>query len=374
MSVNAGPVCVPGAIVTPVLRSHGGVRHLSRAVLAETGLVRLSGTERRFMGRRVVFVGDADPRRTQRAKDLLPPGLDVGFLDRRAGEAERREALKDCVVLINPGTKLNPSAVKPMVKLKMVQLMSAGFDGVDVSGLREMGIEVCNNSPAIANSVAEHTIALMLMVYRRLSQSVTGARAGTWQEPAKSGPHGRLFELSNRTVGIIGLGHIGSLVARHLRGFDTTTLYHDIKPAPRDRERELNVTRATMDELLERSDIVTVHVPLYSGTRGLMGRGQFRKMRPHAVFINTCRGPVHDEAALIQALQEGWIAGAGLDVTETEPTPLDNPLLKMDNAVVTPHIAGSSEERIERAIVFSYENAQRVLRGEKPHCAVEVLA
>jgi phosphoglycerate dehydrogenase-like enzyme len=252
--------------------------------------------------------------------------------------------------------------------------MSAGFDQLDVPALREAGIEVCNNSPAIANSVAEHTVSLMLMVYKRLSQGVQGARDGSWQKPVKSGPHGRIYELTGRTVGIVGLGHVGSKVAARLRGFETTTLYSDVRPVPRELEQRLEVTRVPFPELLERSHVVTVHVPLYSATRGMMGRAQFEAMRRDSVFINTCRGPVHNERDLIDALRRGVIAGAGLDVTEVEPTPRDNPLLTMDNAVVTPHLAGSSQERVDRAIVFSFENAGRVLRGEKPENPVEVLA
>ena len=126
------------------------------------------------------------------------------------------------------------------------------------------------------------------------------------------------------------------------------------------------------DELLERSDIVTVHTPLNSVTRGMFGAREFKLMQPHAVFINTCRGPVHDEDALIAALNDGEIRAAGLDVTETEPTPADNPLLAMENVVVTPHIAGSTEERVDRAIEFSYANARRVLAGDKPLSAVVI--
>ena len=148
-----------------------------------------------------------------------------------------------------------------------------------------------------------------------------------------------------------------------LQGFQTTTLYTDIREFSSEHERELKVTRVSMDELLDRSDIVTVHVPLSSSTTGLIGRSELAAMKSDAIFINTCRGPVHNESELVDALDRGLIMGAGLDVTEIEPTSIDSPLLKMDNVVVTPHLAGSSQERVDRAIVFSFENARRALNG-----------
>ena len=157
-----------------------------------------------------------------------------------------------------------------------------------------------------------------------------------------------------------------------LQGFQTTTLYTDIREFPIEHERELKVTRVSMDELLDRSDIVTVHVPLSSSTTGLIGRPEFSAMKSGAIFINTCRGPVHNESDLIDSLNRGLIMGAGLDVTQIEPTPLDSPLLKMDNVVVTPHLAGSSQERVDRALVFSFENARRALNGETLENAVQL--
>jgi phosphoglycerate dehydrogenase-like enzyme len=173
-------------------------------------------------------------------------------------------------------------------------------------------------------------------------------------------------------VGIVGLGHIGSKVAKRLMGFETETLYYDIKEFSQKYERSLKVKRVSFDELLERSHIVTVHVPLNSQTRKMFSDREFKAMRNDAIFINTCRGPVQDESALIRALQTRQIAGAGIDVFEQEPTPLDNQLLHMDNVVVTPHLAGSTQERVDRAIVFSFENARRVINGQKPLSAVQI--
>jgi len=325
------------------------------------------------MGHSVIYYGEHDGARTYRALELGPDDLEWGVVSPEAPEEEQAEALADAVAIITNGLSITTEMLSKMPNMKLLQVMSAGFDALDVPAIRELGIEVCNNSPAIARSVAEHTISMMMMVYKRLPQGIDGVKAGTWQKPAKSGDFGKLYELSGRTVGIIGLGNIGTWVAKMLQGFQTTTLYTDVREFSAEKEAELKVTRVSMDELLDRCDIVTVHVPLSSSTRGMMGRREFAAMRSDAIFINTCRGPVQNEAELVEALNAGEIMGAGIDVTEIEPTPLDSPLLNMDNVVVTPHLAGSTEERVDRALEFSFENARRALNGEPLENPVEVL-
>ncbi len=325
------------------------------------------------MGHSVIYYGEHDGARTVRALELGPGDLDWGVVSPDDPQDDQAVAMADAVAIITNGLSITTGMLTKMPKMKLLQVMSAGFDRLDVPTIREMGIEVCNNSPAIARSVAEHAIGMMMMVYKRLPQGIDGVKAGTWQKPAKSGEYGKVYEISGRTVGIVGLGNIGTRVARMLQGFQTTTLYNDIKDFPTELEQELKVTRVSLDELLDRSDIVTVHVPLSSSTTGLMGRREFAAMKPGAIFINTCRGPVHDETALIDALNKGEILGAGLDVTEVEPTPLESPLLNMDNVVLTPHLAGSSQERVDRALIFSFENARRALNGETLQNPVQVL-
>ena len=324
------------------------------------------------MGHKVIYFGEPSGSRTKRAVELVPDDLEIGYVDPTSPADQQREELKDAEALITNGLLWTSDQIADMPKLKLLQLMSAGFNTLDVAAIREMGVEVCNNSPAVANSVAEHAIALMLLVYKRLEQGIVGVKDGVWQDHAKGGPHGALYELTGRTVGIVGLGNIGTRVAKRLAGFETTLLYYDINEFDPELERSLNVQRVSFDELLERSDIVTVHVPLNSQTRKMFSSREFTAMKDSAVFINTCRGPVQDESELIKALQNGDIAAAGLDVFEQEPVSVDNPLLHMDNVVVTPHLAGSTQERVDRALVFSFENARRVLNGEKPLNAVDI--
>lgn len=323
------------------------------------------------MGHRVIYFGEPSGARTKRAVELAPSDLDVGYVNPESPAEQRFEELKDAEALITNGLLWTEDDVAKMPKLKLLQLMSAGFNTLDVPAIREMGVEVCNNSPAISNSVAEHAISLMLMTYKRLEQGIAGVKDGAWQDHAKGGQYGTLYELSERTVGIVGLGNIGSKVAKRLTGFETTTLYHDIREFDSEYENSLAVQRVSFDELLERSDVVTVHVPLNSRTTKMFSTREFAAMKQSAVFVNTCRGPVHDEPALIKALQDGEIAAAGLDVFEEEPLSLDSPFINMENVVVTPHLAGSTQERVDRALVFSFENAQRVLNGEKPLNVVE---
>jgi len=168
-------------------------------------------------------------------------------------------------------------------------------------------------------------------------------------------------------VGIVGLGHIGKQVARMLRGWETTTLYHDVLTFPRELERDLKVKRVPLDKLLKASDIVTLHVPHTRQTHHLIGEREISLMKPTAILINTCRGGVVDEPALIGALKEKRIAAAGLDVFARESPPdYDNPLFHMENVLYTPHFAYATAEVFPRATAFAYQNMLRVMRGEEP--------
>ncbi|GIT18478.1 MAG: hypothetical protein CM1200mP39_12840 [Dehalococcoidia bacterium] len=160
-------------------------------------------------------------------------------------------------------------------------------------------------------------------------------------------------------------------MSRRLSGFDCEIIYHDVVELMPGRDGELGAQAVDLDHLLSASDIVTIHVPLNSSTRGMIGAREFNLMKSTAIFINTCRGPVHNEADLIKALQNGDIAGAGLDVLEEEPTDPDNPLLHMPTSIVTPHWAGGTGEGNERAVVFALSNLERVAENRKLLSVVE---
>jgi phosphoglycerate dehydrogenase-like enzyme len=296
-------------------------------------------------------------------KKLAPKSIKPVLVDADLSEGELIEALKSCQAVIPWGRGLPISVAKNLPEMKLVQLLSAGFDAYDVPGLSKIGITVCNNGGSNAVSVSEHTVTLMLSVYRRMMDAWDVTKKGKWREGIDGLP--LRWEITGKTIGIIGFGNIGRQVARKLSGWDAELLYYDvIEPMP-GREMELGVRYTPKDELLRRSDIVTLHVPLNKSTRGMMSDREFGLMKKTAVLINACRGPVVDEKALTRALQQGKIAAAGLDVFEQEPTDPNNPLLKMANVVATPHWAGGTVEGSERAFAFAISNCVRLAEGRQ---------
>ena len=254
--------------------------------------------------------------------------------------------------------------------LRLVQTVSAGTDTLDVKGLGEMGVRTANNGGGNAVAVAEHAIGLIISVYRKLRLQFESARAREWAGDIREAWRGQVHELTGKTVGIVGLGHIGQAVARRLRGWECDLVYYDVVDHSDELERELAIRRLSLDELLRESDVVSLHVPHTGRTGGMIGAPELSKMKATAVLINTGRGPVVDEAALADAIRRGEIAGAGLDVLEEEPTPTDNPLLDMDRVVVTPHMAGNSVEAYDKSRAFAVANVTRVIRGEEPQSVV----
>jgi phosphoglycerate dehydrogenase-like enzyme len=231
-----------------------------------------------------------------------------------------------------------------------------------------MGIPIANNGGANAIAVSEQTIALMVSVCKRMmAQWHSAVQERRWRGDLTGLD---MVEITNKTVGVVGLGRIGKQVAKRLKGFDTRTIYYDIVEMTQEVQEELNARPVSFEELLGQSDIVTLHVPLTPRTRGMIGERELDMMKATAFLINACRGPVVDERALYQALQNRRIAGAGLDVLEEEPTPSDNPLFKLDNVVITPHMAGFSYETSLRAADFAYSNIKRVIAGEPPESLI----
>jgi len=298
-------------------------------------------------------------------REVAPEGAEITWVDAGLSQEELAVELKDTVAIIaNSAFTLDTAKLCP--KLKLVQVTSAGTDRFDLQALGEMGIRVANNGGGNAPSVAEHTISLMIGVYRKMHLQYQAVRSGDWGGEIRANWYHQAHELTGKTVGIVGLGRIGQQVAKRLHGWDCNLVYYDPLEVPRDVENELNVTRLDLDEVLRTSDIVTLHVPLMGRTRGMISDREFGLMKPTAVLINACRGPVVDEAALIRALNAQEISAAGLDVLEEEPTPKDNPLLKMDNVVVTAHMASFAQESGERSRLFAIGNVARVARGEEP--------
>lgn len=277
---------------------------------------------------------------------------------------DRQTALaRDADFLMVYAAPLPDDVLRAADKTRLVQLLAAGYDRMNLPLMRALEVPCANNGGANSWAVADHTLLLMLAVYRRQTHADPATRAGRWSAPI-SGTN--TFEMANKLVGVLGMGNIGRQVARRVQGFDAQVQYYDMYPLPEERERELNVRRVSLDTLFRTSDILTCHTPLTPDTHHIVNRERLALMKPTAVVINTSRGPVVDEAALIEALRQGQIAGAGLDVFEREPVDPANPLLAMDNVVVTPHSAGTTWDTWFRRAEFAYENMMRVWNGEAP--------
>jgi len=297
------------------------------------------------------------------ARTMLPGGFELVAL--QPGSAEFRSAMAEAKFLIGFGEpSMDDAFYRAAPKLKLVQLLSAGYDRCDIEAASRARVPICNNGGANSIAVAEHTFTLMLAVCRQLIWQHKMVSSGVWRGNEWLGK--RFYELSGKTLGIVGLGNIGKKVARIARGFGMNVLYNDIVRLNEDAEDALGARFRLLRELLQTSDIVSLHVPLTDATHHMMNAATLKLMQPHAILINTCRGPVVDEAALHRALTGGTIQAAGLDVFDEEPTPPNNPLLGLENVVLTPHLAGLSQDNRSKGFRNSFDNVQRVERGETP--------
>lgn len=300
--------------------------------------------------------------------EMTPDGFDLTIAQPRSPEFAR--AIAGAGYLVGFADMLANEELFAMApNLKLIQLMSAGYDRADLDAVRQSGVPMANNGGANSVAVSEHAILLMLAVSRDLIRQHANVAAGRWR--GNSTP--RLHELRNKVLGIVGLGTIGKKTARLAQAFGMTVHYYDIARLPEDAEDALNVRFRLFRELLRSSDIVSLHVPLNDSTRGMLGADDLALMKPEAILINTSRGPVVDEAALIRALTSGALAGAGLDVFEQEPPDPDNPLLRLDNVIVTAHMAGPTQESQIARLRNCFDNVQRVERGEAPLWVAEEL-
>ena len=318
---------------------------------------------------RIVYVPFGEDDR-KFATGLAPNGFEL--VEVKAGSPELHAAMPEADYLIGLGDKSMDDAFYGRAKkLRLVQLLSAGYDKCDIEAARKAGVPICNNGGANSVAVAEHTLMLMLAVCRRLiwqHQNVAGGRwrGNNWQEK-------HLYELEGKTLGIIGLGTIGKKVARLARAFDMNVIYFDVLRLNEAQEDAVGARFRLFDEVLTQSDIVSLHVPLLSSTHHMISTRELGLMQRHAYLINTCRGPVIDEPALTTALSDGTIAGAGLDVFDTEPPPPDNPLFALENVVLTAHLAGPTWENRAKRFRNAFDNVLRVHRGQAPNWVIPEL-
>jgi glyoxylate reductase len=247
-----------------------------------------------------------------------------------------------------------------MPRLKVISNFGVGVDHIDLDAARRRGIPVGNTPHILDGAMADMTFTLLLAAARNLVVGERYARSAAFTHYDPTILLGT--EVHGATLGIVGMGNIGRQVARRASGFDMTVLYHN-RSRNLQAEAQLGATYATLPELLRQADFVTLNLPLTAKTRGIIGREQLAMMKPMAILINVARGGVVDHAALVEALEQGQIAGAALDVTEPEPLPRDHPLLRMDNVIVAPHL-GSATRQTRRAMAqLAVDNLKAGLAG-----------
>ncbi len=314
---------------------------------------------------KVVFLNDLDDRYCQIVVDEAPPGMTVVAASNRLDEDTQIELARDAdFLLLFPG-RLSDRVLTNAPNVRLLQLLSAGYDRMNLKLAADLGVPVANNGGANSVAVAEHAIMLMLAVYRRLYHYGHVVKGGGWRPTGDRTID--TYEIEGKTVGLVGIGNIAQKVARRLRGFDVALLYYDKYASLRPTEEEaLEIRPVDLETLLTTSDVVSIHVPFTSETRNMIGAAELSMMKPSAILINTARGGIVDEAALVEALQTGSIAGAGLDVLEHEPPDPNDPLPKLENVIVTPHTAGPTYESLAKRAANSFYNMQRVWNGEEP--------
>jgi D-3-phosphoglycerate dehydrogenase len=278
--------------------------------------------------------------------DTLPGAEDV-LIERIQGA--------ESIVNVRSSSKLTRAVLAACPTLRHISIWGTGTDNVDLAAARELGIRVTNTPAVSATSIAEHTLALMLAVARRIPQIDARVRAGEW-------PRGGMVQLHGKTLGVIGLGEIGRRFARLGEAIGMKVLTWTMNPKP-----ELGFPHVSLEELISSSDVVSLHLRLSDATRHFLDASRLALMRPTALFVNTARGPIVDEAALLHALQSGRLAGAGLDVFDTEPLPAGHPVLSLQNVVLSPHAAGVTPEALEAGLALAVDNVLSFFNGEVRH-------
>lgn len=322
------------------------------------------------MNDQVVFWAPDDSG-LQVLKDAMPEGVEIDWVNSSGSLEESTEALQNTKAIILGGAlEFDLELAAKCPELRLIQTTSAGTNQLDKAALGELGIKVSNNGGGNAVAVAEHTIALMIGVYRKLQLQFKSVQDGKWMSNIRTDWFSQAHELTGKTVGIIGVGRIGSRVAKRLQGWECELIYHDVVDPDSELVSDLSMKKVELDELLSTSDIITLHVPLNRNTRGMISDREFDLMKPSAILINACRGPVVDEDAFIRAIEQDKIMAAGVDVLEVEPTPEDNPLIDMDNVLITPHLAAFTQEASDKSRAFATYNTAKVVNGEDPESVV----
>ena len=296
-------------------------------------------------------------------REEITPGFKLVTLCDDSDE-ERFEKIADCEVVIVAARPMSGAFVEAAPRLKLIHHQGVGYqDTVAIDALKEKNIALALTPAGTTIGVAEHAVLLTLAACKRLPYADSELRQGRWHINSLR-PYS--FELFGRTVGYLGMGRIGQEAAARFKAFGTDGIYYDPYVAlPPEREEALGLKRAEFDELLVKSDVVSLHVPSSEATHHMIDAAALSRMKPTAIVINTSRGTVIDEIALCRALEDKKIAGAGLDVFEKEPFRKDNPLAAMPNVVLTPHISAGTRDALKTKMRALFQNIQRFFNGEQ---------
>jgi len=312
------------------------------------------------MGSKIVFVTPF-PAAADTAREMLPTGFELVVAE--APSPAFSDAMAEAEYLVGFVDRLvDDELYRTSPHLKLIQLLSAGYDRADIAAARKAGIPIANNGGANSVAVSEHAVMLMLAVSRGLVRQHASVVAGNWR--GNDAPE--LYELRDKTLGIVGFGAIGKKTARLAKAFGMRVVYFDVMRLSEADEDALGVRFRLLRELVREADVISLHMPLNDATHHIIGKPELDEMKPTAIIVNTGRGPLIDEAALVEALSTGGIAGAGLDVFDPEPPEADNPLFALSNVILTPHVAGPTLDSNAARVRNAFDNVQRVARGASP--------
>lgn len=317
---------------------------------------------------RVTMISRTPPNITIIEQQLAGLEYDLDTYECRS-PGEAIEAIKGADIIINQGVPMPRQVIQEIDQAQAIVSFGHGFNHIDHNAAAEQGVMVVNCAGFCTEEVSNHAIMLLLACAKKLTTLNNLVKAGKWGAETRQAilP---MVPIDGQTLGLVAFGNIARATARKAKVFGLEVIAYDPYVPPWIAKEYRVELVPTLEELARRSDFVSMHTPLNNETRKLIGASFFKAMKPTAYFINTCRGPTVDEAALIQALQQGDIAGAGLDVFEVEPTPADNPLLQMDNVIVTPHSAGTSDRSRLAAQVQIGQETARLLKGMRPMSVV----
>ena len=313
-------------------------------------------------GEMILYLDEAPHQLRQLFQELKPGAFRLLFWSEMEARA-REESLRAADYVLVAAREFGRDLIEQASQARLIQKTGIGTDNIDLRAAAAGGVPVANTPGGNSTSVAELTILLILALYRRLLTVDAATKRGEWPmwefRPSS-------FEMGGKVLGLVGFGNIGQEVARRARAFGTDVLYHD-EVRREGAEQELGASYTPLPELLQRADIVSLHVPLTPLTRHLIGAEELGMMKQGALLINVARGGVVDEGELTEALREGRISGAALDVWESEPVHPENPLLQLENVITTPHVGAGTRDTLSRVLGMAFENIRRVSQGGSPH-------